>query len=241
MSLLGSFVFGRENDGLFGSRLLGRARMPVRGLASGRSWCLVRYDFAPFFAPISAFSQFLCIGFFGSFFFSFFPLFSLDSSSFWCGCSVIDCIFDFSGLGIQQLIGFFGLLIVLACCFSQIAAKTHPCCKDSPFVLVILLLRELGIGIVVYSPLGQGFFSSGPKLVENLSEGDFRNVATVLSLTWVHHQGDDVCPIPETTKIENFSQNVGALSVKLSPEEMDELELIATVDAVKGDRYDGSM
>jgi aryl-alcohol dehydrogenase-like predicted oxidoreductase len=62
-----------------------------------------------------------------------------------------------------------------------------------------------------------------------------------LALTWVHHQGDDVCPIPETTKIENFSQNVGALSVKLSPEEMDELELIATVDAVKGDRYDGSM
>ncbi|KAI9379322.1 hypothetical protein POPTR_017G076901v4 [Populus trichocarpa] len=42
MSLLGSFVFGRENDGLYGSRLLGRARMPVRGLASGRSWCLMR-------------------------------------------------------------------------------------------------------------------------------------------------------------------------------------------------------
>jgi len=90
MSLLGSFVFGRENDGLFGSRLLGRARMLVRGLASGRSWCLVRYDFAPFFAPISAFSRFLCIGFFGSFFFFIFPLFSLDSSSFWCGCSVIE-------------------------------------------------------------------------------------------------------------------------------------------------------
>ncbi|KAL9378078.1 hypothetical protein Peur_029413 [Populus x canadensis] len=66
MSLLGSFVFGRENDGLFGSRLLGRPRMPVRGLASGRSSCLMRYDFAPFFAPISAFSRFLCIGFFGS-------------------------------------------------------------------------------------------------------------------------------------------------------------------------------
>jgi hypothetical protein len=72
MSLLGSFVFGIENDGLFGSRLLGRARMLVRGLASGRSWCLVRYDFAPFFAPISAFSRFLCIGFFGSFFFNYF-------------------------------------------------------------------------------------------------------------------------------------------------------------------------
>jgi hypothetical protein len=51
-------------------------------------------------------------------FFSFFPLFSLDSSSFWCGCSVIDCIFHFSGLDIQQLIGFFGLLIV--CVFGRL-------------------------------------------------------------------------------------------------------------------------
>ena len=121
-----------------GSRLVGRARMPVRGLASGRSWCLMRYDFAPFFAPISAFSRFLCIGFFGScfFFFHFFPFFSLDSSSFWCGCSVIDCIFDFSGLGIQQLIGFFGLLIV--CVFGFLG-----------FVLGMLAFRRLcvlGVG-----------------------------------------------------------------------------------------------
>ena len=41
-----------------------------------------------------------------------------------------------------------------------------------------------------------------------------------LALAWVHHQGDDVCPIPGTSKIENFNQNIGALSVKLTPEEM---------------------
>ena len=58
-----------------------------------------------------------------------------------------------------------------------------------------------------------------------------------LALAWVHHQGDDVCPIPGTTKIENFNQNIGALSVKLAPEEMAELEAIASADAVKGDRY----
>ena len=58
-----------------------------------------------------------------------------------------------------------------------------------------------------------------------------------LALAWVHHQGDDVCPIPGTTKIENFNQNVGALSVKLTPEEMAELESIASLDAVRGDRY----
>ncbi|OMP05627.1 Aldo/keto reductase [Corchorus olitorius] len=56
-----------------------------------------------------------------------------------------------------------------------------------------------------------------------------------LALAWVHHQGDDVCPIPGTTKIENLNDNIGALSVKLTPEDMAELESIA--DAVKGDRY----
>ncbi|OMP05632.1 Aldo/keto reductase [Corchorus olitorius] len=61
-----------------------------------------------------------------------------------------------------------------------------------------------------------------------------------LALAWVHHQGNDVCPIPGTTKIENFNQNAGALSIKLTPEEMSELESIASADAVKGDRYGGA-
>ncbi|KAL6344107.1 hypothetical protein AAG906_029775 [Vitis piasezkii] len=129
---------------------------------------------------------------------------------------------------------------------------------------IVPTCRELGIGIVAYSPLGGGFFSSGPKLVENLSNNDARKtlprfqpenlghnkilyervseIATrkgctpsQLALAWVHHQGYDVCPIPGTTKIENLKQNIGALSVKLTPEEMAELESIA--DGVKGDRY----
>ncbi|KAD7478112.1 hypothetical protein E3N88_01248 [Mikania micrantha] len=58
-----------------------------------------------------------------------------------------------------------------------------------------------------------------------------------LSLAWVHHQGDDVVPIPGTTKIQNFEQNIGALSVKLTPEDMAELESIASASSVKGDRY----
>ena len=62
-----------------------------------------------------------------------------------------------------------------------------------------------------------------------------------LALAWVHHQGSDVCPIPGTTKIENLNQNMGALSVKLTPEEMAELEAIASVDAVKGDRYGANL
>ncbi|KAF7807237.1 putative aldo-keto reductase 2 [Senna tora] len=131
---------------------------------------------------------------------------------------------------------------------------------------IVPTCRELGIGIVAYSPLGRGFFSSGTKLVENLSEGDFRKylprfqpenleynktifervnemaakkgcTSTQLALAWVHHQGNDVCPIPGTTKIDNLNQNIGALMVKLTPEEMAELESFAAADAVKGDRY----
>ncbi|KAL9860596.1 putative aldo-keto reductase 6 [Arabidopsis thaliana] len=62
-----------------------------------------------------------------------------------------------------------------------------------------------------------------------------------LALAWVHHQGDDVCPIPGTSKIQNLNQNIGALSVKLTPEEMVELEAIAQPDFVKGERYDNNM
>ncbi|XP_048225734.1 probable aldo-keto reductase 4 isoform X2 [Ricinus communis] len=131
---------------------------------------------------------------------------------------------------------------------------------------IVPTCRELGIGIVAYSPLGQGFLLLGTKLVETFKEGDVRKylpkfqpenvehnkhlfervnkmaarkqcTPSQLALAWVHHQGDDVCPIPGTTKIENFNQNIGTLSVKLTPEEMAELESIASADAVKGERY----
>jgi aryl-alcohol dehydrogenase-like predicted oxidoreductase len=51
-----------------------------------------------------------------------------------------------------------------------------------------------------------------------------------LALAWVHHQGKHVCPIPVTTKIENFNQNIEALFVKLTTEEMTELESFASKD-----------
>lgn len=130
---------------------------------------------------------------------------------------------------------------------------------------IVPTCRELGIGIVAYCPLGGGFFSSGPKMVNTLSEQDFRKglprfqtenleknamvfervsamaakkgcTTSQLALAWVLHQGSDVCPIPGTTKVENFNQNVAALSVKLAPEEMTELEAYASAN-VAGDRY----
>ncbi|XP_077242153.1 putative aldo-keto reductase 2 isoform X2 [Tasmannia lanceolata] len=131
---------------------------------------------------------------------------------------------------------------------------------------IVPTCRELGIGIVAYSPLGRGFFSSGPKFVANLEEGDMRKhvarfqgenlehnarvleritekatrkgcTPSQLALAWVHHQGSDVCPIPGTTKIEYFNQNIAALSVKLTPEDMAELESLAAAGAFKGERY----
>ena len=54
---------------------------------------------------------------------------------------------------------------------------------------------------------------------------------------WLGFTTKDVCPIPGTTKIENFNQNVKALSVKLTPDEMAELESYAATGEVLGDRY----
>ncbi|KAI3898998.1 hypothetical protein MKW92_020729 [Papaver armeniacum] len=110
---------------------------------------------------------------------------------------------------------------------------------------IVPTCRELGIGIVAYSPLGRGFLSSGAKLVDNLADNDYRKVfgfkervhPSQLALAWLHHQGDFVCPIPGTTKIENLTQNISALSVKLTASELAELESLASADAVKGDRY----
>ncbi|RVW82578.1 putative aldo-keto reductase 2 [Vitis vinifera] len=167
---------------------------------------------------------------------------------------------------------------------------------------IIPTCRELGIGIVAYSPLGRGFLSLGAKVAENLSNDDYRKVqfnfiafqpflecmklphgitfvmahscfalqtlprfqpeniehnnilfervkeiatrkgcaTSQLALAWVHHQGDDVCPIPGTTKIGNLDQNIGALSLTLTPDEMAELESIASAVAIKGDRFQGT-
>ncbi|KAF8780681.1 hypothetical protein HU200_001284 [Digitaria exilis] len=58
-----------------------------------------------------------------------------------------------------------------------------------------------------------------------------------LALAWVHHQGRDVCPIPGTTKIENFNKNVGALAVKLTQDEMAELESYASAENIQGERH----
>ncbi|XP_077252089.1 putative aldo-keto reductase 2 [Tasmannia lanceolata] len=131
---------------------------------------------------------------------------------------------------------------------------------------IIPTCRELGIGIVAYSPLGMGFLTSGPNIVNNLDANDLRKITPKflgsnldhnaqmfmrleemakrkgcspgqMALAWVHHQGKDVSPIPGTTKIENFNNNRAAALIKLTQEEMEELDAISGEGAVKGDRY----
>ncbi|XP_077228562.1 putative aldo-keto reductase 3 [Tasmannia lanceolata] len=131
---------------------------------------------------------------------------------------------------------------------------------------IVPTCRELGIGIVAFSPLGRGFFSLGPSVVNNLAHNDFRKVLPKfqgsnmdhnaalfarleeiskrkgcspgqMALAWVHNQGRDVCPIPGTTKIENLNKNIKASSIKLTDEEMNELNVISGEGGSKGDRY----
>jgi aryl-alcohol dehydrogenase-like predicted oxidoreductase len=130
---------------------------------------------------------------------------------------------------------------------------------------IVTTARELGIGIVPYSPLGRGFF--GGLKVDELQEGDFRKgvprlqgenldknlmllerVAKIadekkcttsqLALAWVIQKGAPITvPIPGTTKVANLDSNIGALHVKLSDEEMKALEDAVPEEDVAGNRY----
>ncbi|DBA88950.1 TPA: hypothetical protein ACH3X2_000180 [Trebouxia sp. C0005] len=127
-------------------------------------------------------------------------------------------------------------------------------------------LRELGIGVLAYSPLGRGLLtgtvtldSMGPKDFRRFSTPHFReenihkNLVLVdrlkelakkkrckpgqLALAWVHHQGDDVFPIPGTKTLRFLQENIAAFDIKLSKQEMTELEEAVPHVAVAGERY----
>ena len=129
---------------------------------------------------------------------------------------------------------------------------------------VIPTARELGVGIVAYSPLGRGFlsatFTSRDQLAENdwrrtqprFSEENFaKNVQTrffeyaakknctpaQLALAWVHAQGEDIFPIPGTKDSTRLEENLRAVGIKLSPEEAKEVGEL--VECTAGDRYAG--
>jgi aryl-alcohol dehydrogenase-like predicted oxidoreductase len=133
---------------------------------------------------------------------------------------------------------------------------------------ILPTIRELGIGLVPYSPLGRGILTGAITSEDSLDEGDSRRSAYFprlngeglranlelvdrvraiadehgctpgqLALAWVLAQGDDVAPIPGTKRISYLEENVGALDVRLTDDDLKALEDAVPRDAVVGDRY----
>ena len=131
---------------------------------------------------------------------------------------------------------------------------------------ILPTVRDLGIGFVAYSPLGRGFLSGRIKNIDDLDPDDYRRnhprftgdnfqknldlVAKVeeiarekgvtpsqLALAWVLGQGEDIVPIPGTKHVKYLEENVAALNVQLTAEDMRRLEEAFPAGATSGDRY----
>jgi len=131
---------------------------------------------------------------------------------------------------------------------------------------VLPTVRELGIGYVAYSPLGRGFLTGQITSPEDFPEDDFRrfhprftgenfekNIALVreveamakekgcttaqLALAWVLAQGEDIVPIPGTKRRKYLDENIAALDVELSSDDLRRLDEILPPGAAAGERY----
>src|SRR5205085_8106910 len=131
---------------------------------------------------------------------------------------------------------------------------------------IIPLLRELGIGLVPFAPLGRGFLAGAVKRAEEYPETDFRHndpryqgenfdanmraAAAVrelaarkeatpaqIALAWLLHKGEDLVPIPGTKRRRYLEENMAAVEVALSADEMAALEAALRPESVAGPRY----
>ena len=132
-----------------------------------------------------------------------------------------------------------------------------------PEAEILPTVRALGIGFVAYSPLGRGFLTGTMRSLDRLEDNDFRryqprlqgdnleaNLAIVerigalaaekdatpaqVALAWVHAQGEEVVPIPGTKRRRYLEENLGALDVELTA---DDLARLADAGTARGDRY----
>ena len=135
---------------------------------------------------------------------------------------------------------------------------------------VIPVLRELGIGLVPFSPLGRGFLTGAVKRAEDYPEGDFRRgdpryqganfdanvqaarvvheVAAALharpgqvALAWLLHKGEDIVPIPGTKRRKYLEENVAAVDVRLEAAQLQLLDAALAPDRIAGPRYSERM
>jgi aryl-alcohol dehydrogenase-like predicted oxidoreductase len=131
---------------------------------------------------------------------------------------------------------------------------------------VVPTARELGIGLVPYSPLGRGFLTGQIRSIEDFVEDDYRRVSPrftgenfqrnldlvdkvrelaaekgctpgQLALAWLLAQGDDVVPIPGTKRRTYLEENVGGVDVQLTADDLRRIEEVAPRGAAAGDRY----
>jgi aryl-alcohol dehydrogenase-like predicted oxidoreductase len=155
------------------------------------------------------------------------------------------------------------------------AAKVHPIAAlQTEYSLwsrdvedeILPIVRELGIGLVAYSPLGRGFLTGQFKTIDDLPADDWRrnvprfqgenfrkNLELVkqieelaaakgctpsqLALAWVLAQGNDVVPIPGTKRVKYLDDNLGAVNVRLTANDLAEIDAILPPGAVSGARY----
>ncbi len=131
---------------------------------------------------------------------------------------------------------------------------------------VLATCRELDIGFVPYSPIGRGFLAGTIRSTDDLPEGDWRRnsprfqgealqanlrvldevnalaerkgvTPTQLALAWVLAQGSDIVPIPGTKRRRYLEENVGAVDVTLTAEELEAIEQVAPAGVATGERY----
>jgi aryl-alcohol dehydrogenase-like predicted oxidoreductase len=131
---------------------------------------------------------------------------------------------------------------------------------------LIPLLRELGIGLVPFAPLGRGFLTGTVRRAEEYPEGDHRRTdpryqgenydanvraasavrdlaarkgvtAGQIALAWLLHKGPDIVPIPGTKRRKYLEENVGAADVSLTSDDMTALDTALAPDKVAGPRY----
>jgi aryl-alcohol dehydrogenase-like predicted oxidoreductase len=135
---------------------------------------------------------------------------------------------------------------------------------------ILKACKELGIAFVAYSPLGRGFLTGQIKKIEDFETNDYRRfsprfqgenfvknldlvkkieaiaerkgcTASQLALAWVMAQGDYIFPIPGTKRLKYLEENAGAVNVKFSKEELEEIEAVAPKGVAAGLRYPAEM